>query len=162
MPNDTRKTAWSKSGDGLGPARVIGTPHYSPNPDVSTGLAVAMNSVNTSCTATSAASGFADSGYFLIDNEIIGYSSKGTDVFNGIAVATFIGFTRGVNGTIPVAHAANAPMFSVAAVYAKDRDVQSGCRFCGSLKWQDSKPVALPDDRFLPSDENRRRKNKGR
>lgn len=39
----------------------------------------------------------------------------------------------------------------------KDRAVQSGCRFCGSLKWQESKPIALPDDRDLPSDEWSRR-----
>jgi hypothetical protein len=43
----------------------------------------------------------------------------------------------------------------------KDRAVQSGCRFCGSLKWQDTKPAPLPDDRKKPSDEWRRN-NKGR
>ncbi len=43
-----------------------------------------------------------------------------------------------------------------------DRAVNSGCRFCGSLKWQDSKPVALPDDRNFPSERNKRRRYSGR
>lgn len=42
-----------------------------------------------------------------------------------------------------------------------DRDVQGGCRFCGSLKWRLSKPKALPDDRDKPSSEwYARRKNR--
>lgn len=28
---------------------------------------------------------------------------------------------------------------------------QAGCRFCGSLLWVRGKPVALPDDTFLPT-----------
>jgi len=38
----------------------------------------------------------------------------------------------------------------------KDRDVKAGCRFCGSLHWQHSKPTPLPDGRNYPADENRR------
>lgn len=44
----------------------------------------------------------------------------------------------------------------------KDHVVQSGCKFCGSHKWQHTKPVALPDDRNMPSDDYRRRRRKGR
>lgn len=31
---------------------------------------------------------------------------------------------------------------------------RAGCAFCGSMNWHPGKPVKLPDDRFLPSREN--------
>lgn len=35
----------------------------------------------------------------------------------------------------------------------KERNVLSGCRFCGSLKWRETKVKALPDDIDKPSSE---------
>ena len=70
LPNDTRKTAWAKAGDGLGPATAVTT------------------------------------------------QVTGETVEN-----------------------------------AMDHDVVSGCRFCGSLQWSRSKPVAIKDDPKAPSDE---------
>ena len=35
--------------------------------------------------------------------------------------------------------------------YAKDTSAKSGCRFCGSLNWVNSKPQKLPDSKNLPA-----------
>lgn len=37
-------------------------------------------------------------------------------------------------------------------------DNDSGCRFCRSARWQYSKPVALPEDRYLPAERTKRRR----
>jgi len=158
--NDTRKTGWSDNGDGLGPATAVGDAQYVRR--ASTQLVVAMTAGNLSCTCSTAAAGFADSGYILLEDELIAYSSKGTTDLNGATVATLLGFTRAQDGTVAASHPANSFIHYVELLYAKDHAVQSGCGFCGSLKWQDTKPVALPDDQFLPSDENRRRRKRGR
>ena len=42
--------------------------------------------------------------------------------------------------------------------WSDSSDADGGCRFCGSLYWQNTKPEALPDDRNLPGERKGRRR----
>lgn len=42
----------------------------------------------------------------------------------------------------------------------QDREVSRGCRFCGSGQWLVGNPPPLPDDKNLPSRENRFRRRR--
>lgn len=81
-------------------------PHGSFFQDGTTTLSSSISNVSTAAISVASTAGFPSSGYFLIGNEIISYTSKTATVFDGT-------ITRGVLGTTNVAHTAGAAITEV-------------------------------------------------
>ena len=66
-------------------------------------------------------------------------------------------YSKDGSGLVKTSDAVSANVF---AVYdeAMDEKAGSGCKFCGSLNWQNTKPNKLPDDKFLPATGWRRKR----
>lgn len=65
-------------------------------------------------------------------------------------------------GWAPDGEGLGPPTTVSSSANTEDRANVGGCRFCGSMQWQKTKPASLPDDRFFPSDEWRNYKRKRR
>ena len=104
LDNFTR--ALTASGGGVG----LSFPYFSGYQDGYTQLTVAIpNSTSTAAISVTSTAGFPSSGYIIIDQEIISYTTTTATTFDGT-------ITRGVFSTTKSSHAVNAYVSEAAAV----------------------------------------------
>lgn len=88
---------------------AIKFPYFAGYQDGYTTLSANMTNVSTTPIQVASTAGFANSGFLIIENEIVEYTTKTATTFDGT-------ITRGVKGTTNVAHTAGVYVADAAAV----------------------------------------------